>query len=115
MKSKLSGAHPQRVLQPYIESDRITTEEAAILLNMRGQSINGIKMCYKSTFQNVKLCGLGCQEDDTIDHMFKCEKLNLLKTSSFEAQGFLKPTTQALLLCLEVLEGLQPNCNPLCE
>ena len=67
-------------LQPYLES-----EEAAVLMNIRGQCINGVKMCFKTTFENDKYCKLGCQTDDNIEHIFVCEKLKHLKGSSFKA------------------------------
>ena len=63
----------------------LTTDEAAMVLNMRGQTVNGIKMCFASIYQNDKMCKLGCQTEDTLEHIFECEKLNGAKTSSFEA------------------------------
>ena len=95
-------------------------------MNIRGQCINGVKMCFKTTFENDKYCKLGCQTDDNIEHIFVCEKLKHLKGSSFKAAfksvneqkeavaafmlriatrtGFLE-ATQALLVLWEVLEG----------
>ena len=100
---------------------------------MHGQAGNGIKMCFASIYQNDKMCRLGCQTEDTLEHIFECETLNSAKTPSLEAvfgsvtnqkeaaaaliigwpqaEVFMKPTTQVLLRGPDVLEGLQPVCK----
>ena len=72
-------------IQPYLDSNLFNTEEATALLNLRGECINGVKMCFKSQFQNDKRCKLGCEAEDTIEHIFECGKLSHLRGSSFNA------------------------------
>ena len=72
-------------LQNYYESRLFTAEEAAILFNLRGQSINGVKMCAKTNFQNDLLCKLGCQVEDSLSHIFECQKIKSDKNSKFSS------------------------------
>ena len=70
-------------LQNYYESRLFTAEEASILFNLRGQCLNGVKMCAKNNFQNDLLCKLGCQVEDTLSHVFECPKLKSDISSQF--------------------------------
>ena len=44
--------------QLYLESELLTVEETSTLLDMRGQCINCANMCFKTSFENDKVCQL---------------------------------------------------------
>ena len=77
--------HKEFKMQKYFESEALTAEQASTLLNLRGQSINGIKMCFPSSFQNDKMCKLGCQTEDNIEHVFECEKITSGRKVNYSA------------------------------
>ena len=59
-----------------MQSDMINDEEKSILFNMRADTINGFKYSFKSMHRNDTRCRLGCSDDDSISHLFKCSVMN---------------------------------------
>ena len=39
---------------------------------MRANTVNGFKMCFSNMYKNNTLCKLGCREQDSLDHCFRC-------------------------------------------
>ena len=62
-------------LQSYLESDKFSFEEASTLFNMRADTVNGIKKCFPKLYENNIQCKLGCLEEDSINHIYKCRQL----------------------------------------
>ena len=48
-----------------------------MLFNMRANTVNGYKACFPSAYRNDANCKLGCEEGDSIAHMFCCPMINL--------------------------------------
>ena len=42
---------------------------------MRAESINGFKGCFSSAYEDTK-CVLGCQAEDTFNHLYLCKVIN---------------------------------------
>ena len=59
-------------IQPYIDSDILTSEQISTLFNMRANTINGFKMCFSSMHRNYTMCKLGCMEKDSLQHCMDC-------------------------------------------
>ena len=59
-------------LQPYLTSASFSHEESSMLFNMRANTVNGFKMCFSNMYKNNTLCKLGCIEQDSLDHCFRC-------------------------------------------
>ena len=59
-------------IQPYIDSDILTSEQISTLFNMRANTINGFKMCFSSMHRNDTMCKLGCMEEDSLQHCMDC-------------------------------------------
>lgn len=84
--TKIKGiAYKDLKMQEYLESQLLTFEEASTLFNLRGQTINGIKMCAKTSFQNDPMCKVGCQIEDTIKHVFECPRIRCEQNSSLSS------------------------------
>ena len=47
-------------LQPYLELERINYDEASTLFNIRADTVNGVKKCFPSFYDNYIQCKLGC-------------------------------------------------------
>ena len=60
-------------MQPYLDSEILTTEQISMLFNMRSNTVNGFKMCFSSLYRNDTSCKLGCQEQDSLDHCMRCK------------------------------------------
>ena len=42
---------------------------------MRADTVNGIKKCFPKLYENNIQCKLGCLEEDSINHIYKCRQL----------------------------------------
>ena len=62
-------------IQPYLESTYLSHDERTTLFNMRAESINGFKGCFSSAYEDTK-CVLGCQAEDTFNHLYLCKVIN---------------------------------------
>ena len=47
-----------------------------MLFNLRANTVNGFKMCFKSAYIGNEMCNLGCASVDSLSHIFSCEELN---------------------------------------
>ena len=54
----------------------MTHVERSTLFNLRAESLNGFKACFRSVFSQDLRCRLGCQEEDNFDHIYSCSVLN---------------------------------------
>ena len=72
-------------LQPYLQSERLNSKEASTLFNMRADTVNGIKKCFPKLYENNMQCKLGCLDEDSIRHIYKCKQLGQASTTSIEA------------------------------
>jgi hypothetical protein len=64
-------------MQSYLEDGKYSTEQASMLFNMRANTVNGYKDCFPSAYRDDPKCKLGCNEGDSIDHVFCCPKINI--------------------------------------
>ena len=63
-------------MQPYLESELFTTEETEMVFNIRANTVTGYKACFKTLYQSNMNCKLGCPVEDSIEHVFKCKKID---------------------------------------
>jgi hypothetical protein len=63
-------------IQKYLLNDSFTTEQASTMFNIRANTVNGFKACFPSVYRNNPECKLGCTEEDTLDHVFKCKAID---------------------------------------
>jgi hypothetical protein len=80
-KTKLSHTkvknieYPDFKLQPYMHSRQLSKDQVSTLFNLRADTVNGYKECFPHAYVDL-LCKLGCNESDSISHMFKCSKID---------------------------------------
>ena len=72
-------------LEPYLQSDTFSQEEASTLFNLHANTVTGFKACFPNMHKNYIECKLGCPVKDSMAHSFQCKQLGTQSEISYDA------------------------------
>ena len=67
-------------------TESLNSEQIALVLNLRENTVNSFKMCFSSIYRADLRCKLGCQEEDSLARCMSCKVINdkIDKTSTIK-------------------------------
>ena len=111
-------------VQPYLQSELLTTKEKNMLTALRSHSVRGIRHNFSKMYKKALFCPLKCesetfQKDDTQSHILTCKALSAgvqQPLTDIYSEDIVKQAKVAKVVCklMRKRDKLQEDCETNC-